>query len=324
MFEGKTIGVVVPAHNEEKLIGRVIDTMPDFVDKIVVIDDKSSDETAQIVAQYAEVGDRVELIQHQKNQGVGGAIVTGYKRAMELDLDVAVVMAGDAQMDPDDLPHILDAVVHGRADYVKGNRLFSGESWKLIPKTRYIGNSVLSLLTKIASGYYHVADSQTGYTAVSVPMLKRLNLDSVYPRYGVPNDLLIRLNVANSRVGEVPIHPVYNIGEASGIKLGKVIPTISWLLFKLFFWRLLQKYIIRDFHPLVFFYLAGFILFPLGFLLGIAILIINTSGPPALPVGWIILCALLIISGSQSFFFAMWFDMDYNRNLCVFDDREAN
>lgn len=320
MFEGKKIGVVVPAYNEERLIGRVIETMPDFVDKIVVIDDQSKDRTVQIVQEYMRKDERIDLICHEKNRGVGGAIVTGYRKIADLGMDVAVVMAGDAQMDPADLPGILAPVVRGGADYVKGNRLFTGESWKLIPKARYIGNAGLSLLTKIASGYWHVADSQTGYTAIAVRVLKRLSLDDVYPRYGVPNDLLIRLNVAGAKVAEVPIRPVYNIGEISGIRFARVIPTISWLLLRLFFWRLLQRYIIRDFHPLVFFYIVGMTILSLGLLLGFAVLVINSIGPRYLPVGWIVLSALLIISGSQSLFFAMWFDMDYNRNLCVFND----
>ena len=140
-----------------------------------------------------------------------------------------------------------------RRDYTKGNRLRSGEAWKIIPRHRYLGNAALSFATKIASGYWHVADSQSGYTAVTSEALALLQLDRLYPRYGFPNHLLVELNIYDFRVRDVPIRPVYNVGEVSGIRLPKVIPTLSWLLFKCYFWRMKEKYVIRDFHPLVFF-----------------------------------------------------------------------
>ena len=198
MYKDKTVCVVVPAHNEEHLIGRVIETMPDYVDKIVVIDDKSDDKTADVVKGYVEKQpQRVVLIEHTENQGVGGAIASGYKWALENKMDATAVMAGDAQMDPDDLPNLLDPVVSGEIDYSKGNRLFTGNAWNLIPKVRYLGNSFLSLLTKIASGYWHVADSQTGYTVINLKALELIDIDGIYKRYGMPNDLLVKLNIYN-------------------------------------------------------------------------------------------------------------------------------
>ncbi len=173
MYKDKMVCVVVPAYNEEKLIGRVIETMPDYVDKIVVVDDKSADKTAEIVRDYAgQSNGRVVLIEHSENQGVGGAITTGYKWARDNKMAVTAVMAGDAQMDPEDLPSLLEPVVTGQVDYAKGNRLFTGNAWQLIPKIRYLGNSYLSLLTKIASGYWHVADSQSGYTVINLRALE--------------------------------------------------------------------------------------------------------------------------------------------------------
>ena len=256
-------------------------------------------------------------MEHNKNQGVGAAIITGYKQSLALEQDVCAVMAGDGQMDPEDLERIVTPVANGKTDYTKGNRLFTGRAWKIIPRYRYLGNAFLSLMTKIASGYWRVADSQSGYTAISAQALQKIPLDSIYKRYGFPNDLLVKLNVSNCRVLDVPAKPVYNIGERSGIKLWKVIPTLSLMLVRNFLWRLVQKYVIRDFHPLIFFYFMGLALLPLGVLLGMVLLYTNTplSSMPGLPVGWIVLCALLIISGTQSLFFAMWFDMDYNRHL---------
>ncbi len=315
MYKNKTICVVVPAHNEEELIGRVIETMPDFIDKIVIVDDKSSDRTVEKVNSYLiKLSERLVLIQHKDNQGVGGAIVTGYKWARDSVIDITAVMAGDAQMDPDDLPILLDAIIEDKIDYAKGNRLFTGQAWQKIPRVRYLGNSCLSLLTKIASGYWHVADSQTGYTAITLEVLKYINLDAIYKRYGMPNDLLVHINIGHFRVKDFPINPVYNIGEKSGIRLWKVIPSLSQLLLKRFFWRLLQKYVIRDFHPLIFFYLLGLILFPVGLGFGAYLIYYRTvCGPVAATSA--LFASFLFISGLQSLFFAMWFDMEYNKNL---------
>ena len=205
--------------------------MPDFVDHLFIIDDKSSDATAEVVDGYAEhAPERISLIRHAKNQGVGGAIATGYKAALAERFDITVVMAGDAQMDPAELPDIIGPVARGECDYTKGNRLFSGEAWNMIPRVRYLGNAMLSLLTKIASGYWHVADSQSGYTAISLKALETIDWDQMYKRYGQPNDLLVRLNIHGFRVRDVPIRPIYGIGEKSGIRPLRMIPRLSLLL----------------------------------------------------------------------------------------------
>jgi glycosyltransferase involved in cell wall biosynthesis len=315
MFQEHRIAVVVPAYNEQALIGRVIETMPDCVDRIVVVDDASPDGTADVVRRYIpQMGERLLLIQHETNQGVGGAIATGYKWCRDHEVDVAVVMAGDAQMEPADLPDLLAPVVAGEVDYAKGNRLFTGDAWNQIPKVRYLGNSAMSLLTKIASGYWHVADSQSGYTAINLKALKTMDWDQMYKRYGQPNDLLVRLNVYNFRVRDVPVTPVYNIGEKSGVRPLRMIPGLSWLLFKLFLYRIVQKYVIRDFHPLVFFYLMGVALFIPGFLFGLYMtfyrLLVGTVAPTSA-----LFAVFLVVSGMQLILFAMWFDMEYNREL---------
>ena len=316
MYKGKTIGVVVPAYNEEKLIGRVLETMPDFVDLIVIVDDCSSDQTPAIVERYAEQSNgRVELVSLEENQGVGGAIAEGYKWCRDHEVDVAAVMAGDGQMDPGDLPFLLDPVVAGEVDYAKGNRLVSGEAWHKIPRVRYLGNAGLSLLTKIASGYWHVADSQTGFTAASLKVLQTIDLDNIYKRYGMPNDVLVKLNIYNFRVRDVEIEAVYGIGEESGIRPIRMIPKLTWLMFRLFLMRMVQKYIIRDFHPLIFFYVLAFALLAASVPLGLRVfykwLILGGNIPP------ISALALMssVIAGLQSLFFAMWFDMENNRDL---------
>ena len=225
MFEDKTIAVVVPAYNEELLIAKVIDSMPGFVDHIVVVDDCSSDLTVAKVEDLLATVPRLVLLQHEENRGVGAAIATGYIWARDNQIAVTAVMAADFQMDPEDLPRIVEPVCRDECDYTKGNRLFRGESWDMIPRYRYIGNSFLSLFTKIASGYWHIADSQSGYTAISLAALQRIKLENIYPRYGMPNDLLIKLNIGHFRVRDISIRPVYNVGEKSGIKVRKVMTT---------------------------------------------------------------------------------------------------
>jgi glycosyltransferase involved in cell wall biosynthesis len=312
MLEGKRVAVVVPAFDEEGLVGETLRGIPEFVDRVFVVDDASRDRTS---AAAEGVGDgRVLVLRRERNGGVGAAIATGYRQAREEGIDVTCVMAADRQMDPDELRGLVEPVARGHVEYAKANRLVSGEAWKVIPRTRYLGNAVLSLLTKIASGYWHVADSQAGYTAVSLAAIRRLDLDALYPRYGFPNDMLVHLNVQNARVRDVPSRPIYDVGESSGIRLRSVVPRISWLLFKRFWWRMGQKYVIRDFHPVVFFYVFGVLMLGLGLLLGLVELVLRIAGNAITPAT-IVLVAVLVIAGLQMTLFAMWFDMEANKEL---------
>ena len=258
---------------------------------------------------------RLEVLEHTENQGVGGAIATGYARCRELGVDVTCVMAGDNQMDPGELPALVGPVARGEVDYAKANRLVSGEAWTLIPRSRYLGNAILSLLTKIASGYWHVADSQAGYTALSLDALRRLDLDRLYRRYGFPNDMLVHLNVQNARVRDVPSRPIYGVGERSGIRIRHVAPRIAWLLFKGFWWRMAQKYVIRDFHPLVFFYGLGALMTLVGLVLGLLVTVLRVGWGNDITTPTIVLVALLLTSGTQFTLFGMWFDQEANKEL---------
>jgi len=314
MYLEQTICVVVPAHNEATQIMDVIEKMPEFVDHIIVVDDASTDETSEIVERSMEKHDKVVLLRHATNQGCGGSLATGYKWARDNNIDVSVRMDGDGQMPSESLQAILDPVVEGRADYSKSNRLFTGEAYKKMPKTRYFGNGFLSLLTKIASGYWHVADFQSGFTAINKELLHAVDWDKMYKRYGQPNDLLVRLNVFNTRVTDIPVEPVYNVGENSGIKIKKVVFTISWLLLKMFCWRMKEKYIVRDFHPLVFFYCLGgfFGLVTVGLFIRVFYYWLLFSHIP--PVN--ALAAMFSFMSANMFtLFAMWFDMEANKDL---------
>jgi len=314
MFETKTVAVVIPAFNEEVLLPATLAGIPGFVDRIYVVDDASRDGTVGRAHSAAADNRRITVIVHERNQGAGAAVLTGYRRAIDDQIDVVCVLNADNQMDPEELLQLVEPIARGEVDYTKANRLFTGEAWNIIPRNRYLGNAVLSLLTKIASGYWHIADSQAGYTAIGLPMLRLLDLDRIYTRYGYPNDMLVHLNVWNARVRDIPSRPIYGIGERSGIRLRNVVPKISWLLLKGFCWRMFQKYVIRDFHPLVFFYMAGVVSWIIGVALAIFAVVEHFVGPKPNP-GTAILVALMLTFGVLFTLFAMWFDMESNKDL---------
>ncbi|MEE9393012.1 MAG: glycosyltransferase family 2 protein [Planctomycetota bacterium] len=316
MIDGKTVVVTVPAYNEGRLIRRTLATIPEFVDGIIVVDDKSEDSTLA-EAKAAAVDDaRIYIIERDKNGGVGAAIVDGYRAFLRGEGDICVVMAGDAQMDPDDLAHLLAPLVEDRCDYAKGNRLLTRDVAKVMPKDRYLGNIIFTALTKWASGYWHVVDSQCGYTAVSRATLQNLDLDAVFTGYGVPNDLLIRLNVAQARVCDVPVRAIYG-EEVSGIQPFTTIPRISMILIKGFWWRMWQRYVLRDFHPLVLLYAFGFLLVLLGLMGGFWLTLQRVLFDHSITSATVVLDALCLLIGFQSVLFAMTFDMLHNADLKV-------
>ncbi|MFA7359798.1 MAG: glycosyltransferase family 2 protein [Candidatus Kapaibacterium sp.] len=362
MLKNKTVAVVVPAYNEETQIGRVIETMPDFVDRIVIVNDCSKDRTAEIVRNYinselnhtdleikiekvekgfynhAEIveqqintdemrfytpsevfnakgnKDRIILINNLQNSGVGGSIARGYKWCKDNRIDCTAVMAGDAQMDPSELDAICKPVIENGIDYVKGNRLIHRSAWLVVPKIRYFGNSILSILTKVASGYWKISDTQTGYTSISLAALKAIRIHKIYRNYGMPNDILVKLNIAMCSIKEIEIKPVYDVGEKSKIKLVKVIPKISFLLFRSFFKRLWIKYLFRDFHPLFILYHFAIFLFIvwLPYLYKISIKISEGAN---VSFETLFAFTFLGITSFQSFLFAMWMDIQDNERL---------
>lgn len=363
MLCGKTVAVVVPAYNEETQIGIVIETMPDFVDRIVIVDDCSKDNTKEIVKEAidkervkslvviprstgeieqtffnrAEIiaqeirqeeaqrlqphiiyndndTDRIVLIENLKNSKVGGAIRVGYEWCLEHKIGCTAVMAGDAQMDPAELESICMPVINEKIDYVKGNRLSHKSAKRLIPPKRRFGNSVLSALTKIASGYWSVSDTQTGYTAISLHALDSIDLYDIYPTYGMPNDMLIKLNIANCTLREVSIKPVYAVGEQSKMKISKVIPTVSVLLLTGYFKRIFKKYFINDFHPMFLLHLGSWVSLALALYFLILIVVGLCSHQPV-TVGTYMGFIALLMTNLISLSFAMWMDVEDNRHL---------
>jgi glycosyltransferase involved in cell wall biosynthesis len=245
MYLNKKIAVIIPAHNEEESIEKVILKVPDFIDNIIVVDDNSLDDTAEKVkALTSRLARKLLLIRHTKNQGVGAAIVSGYKKSIEMDYDISCVMAGDGQMDARELELLVKPIAANEADYTKGNRFKFSKDWRKRSKVRYFGSLILSQLTKFVSGYWHISDSQSGYTAVKNEILKRIDLLKVYKSYGYPNDLLVKFNVINCRVKDISVTPLYNIDGRTGMNFLQVIPSLSWLLIRGFFWRITNKYIV--------------------------------------------------------------------------------
>ncbi len=309
-FNGYDIGVVVPAYNEEKLIYDTINGIPRYVKKIYAIDDCSTDGTPEIIENINDP--RLTYVRHKSNLGVGAAIITGYKLALNDNMDLVVVMAGDNQMDPEQLPKLLRPIIEHRADYTKGNRLINKDFRKGMSKWRSFGNGLLTMITKIGSGYWHVMDPQNGYTAISRQALETIDLDSIFPYYGYCNDILIKMNAFGMRIEDVAIPARYG-NEKSKIKYGKYIAKVAPMIFRGFLWRLKTKYMIMDFHPLVFFYFTSMILLPSGIFFGLWILyqkIYHNTVSPNFPL----LSVFMTLMGLQLLLFAMLFDMQADRS----------
>jgi len=239
----RLVSIIIPCHNAGRWLAGTLEsalaqTWPDR--EIIVVDDGSTDETGSRAAGLCKPG--LELVRHPGNRGVGSAIASGYRRALELGAEAVAVMAGDAQMDPSNLPALLAPLVLGVADYVKGNRfLWPGVS-RLMPPLRFVGNLALSWMTRLATGNWRLFDSQCGYTVISRQMLASLDLARLLPRYGYPNDLLLRLTARGARVVDVPVRPVYGPGWRSGVRPWMALYPISFVLLRGFLLRLLLQW----------------------------------------------------------------------------------
>jgi glycosyltransferase involved in cell wall biosynthesis len=310
VYRDKKIALTIPAHNEERLITPTLESVPDYVDRIFVVDDGSSDTTCDVVRGLAKADARIELIEHGTNRGVGQAIITGYRQASEENCDVTVVAGGDHQMPLEAIADLVDPVIDGETDYAKGNRfLMPDTGLDDMPWTRFFGNALISLMTKVASGFYKIYDVVDGFTAISKRAIDLVDWDSAWKGYGYPMDFLVRLNAYGMRVRDIPRRAIYLEGERqSQIKGLRYAIRVSPMMIRGFFWRLHLKYLVRDFHPLYFFYLFGLIFLPLGVLFGGFLIYqqwvgIGVSGPRS------VVCALMIMMGLQFLLFAILYDM---------------
>ncbi len=316
MYRNKKISLVIPAYNEEKLIVQTLKGVPKLIDRIYVIDDASTDNMFNVVHNLQKKDKRIKIIKHHKNQGPGIGIIHGYKKSAEEGYDIAVVVGGDNQMDLAEVTKFLDPIIEDKADYSKGNRFMHGSAFKDMPQKRFLGNSVLSFLTKFASGYWKLFDTQDGYTAISKEMIDRVDWSKAMVGYGYVSDFIILLNVYNARIKDVPRKAIYLPGERqSQIKIVKYMLKVGPRIIKKFFWRLNNKYIFQDFHPLIFMYYFGILFLLIGFILALKIGYNGLTGDVS--PNQAILSALLLISGIQFFLFAVFFDMENNKHLCI-------
>jgi glycosyltransferase involved in cell wall biosynthesis len=313
MYCDQTIVTVVPAYNEEHHIARVITTMPAFVDHIVVIDDASTDATVDVALATADP--RLVLLRHEHNTGVGGAVVDGHHKALELGAEVVCIMAGDGQTDPAYLASLIEPVAEGRCDMAKANRFFSSTSFDGMPRHRIIGNVVLSFLNKLASGYWHIFDPQNGYLAVRREALEAVPLDSLATGYSLENDFLINLNIVGARVADVPVPAVY-ADERSSIKLRRVAPQMARLLFRGFFRRMVRKYVLWSFSPVALFLFTGLALCLFGLVVG-AWATFNTLGEPTASTATVLLSVGPLLAGLNLVISGLMLDIQEGRRLEV-------
>jgi glycosyltransferase involved in cell wall biosynthesis len=296
MYRNLRITTVIPAHNEGRHIARVVESMPEFVDHVVVVDDCSADETS--AAAIATNDRRLIALRTPSNQGVGGATLVGYRKALEIESDIVVKMDGDGQMAPEYLLALLDAIVEEGYDYAKGNRFLAAESLAYMPRHRLIGNVMLTFMTKLASGYWHLFDPQNGYTAIKAEALRPLDFDSIHKRFFFENDMLVNLNLSNRRVKDVAIPARYG-EEESDLNPFKVSMTFPLLLLRRFLRRIYEKYVLRDFSPIALFFFAGLLLFGWGFLFGVYLWIETALTRLPTPTGTIMFSVLPLILGFQ-------------------------
>ncbi len=304
-YRDLTVAVVVPAHNEERLVARVVETCPELVDHVIVVDDASADMTSE--AARATGDQRLEVITLESNQGVGGAILTGHQRALALGADVSVVMAGDAQMDPDYLPTLLDPIADGDAQFTKANRFYAVGSFDGMPRHRVVGNVAMSFLVKAASGYWGLFDPLNGYTAIHRSALQRIDPTRIAHRYDFENDLLVHLNILRVPARDVPVPARYG-DEVSGIRLGSTGGRMLRGLWRGFWRRMWRKYVVQSFSPVALLFFAGLSLLALGTAVGVFV-VVNTLGPPIASPGTVLLSVAPALSGLHLLLFAMFLDI---------------
>lgn len=296
MYKEQCIAVVVPAYNEEALILSVIDTMPDFVDQIIVVDDCSKDATFTVVESAQRP--RTVLLRTPQNLGVGGATMLGYGKAMELRADIVVKMDGDGQMPPEFLAHLLDAIIDSGYDYAKGNRFLVPEFLRAMPRLRVLGNVALTFMTKVATGYWHVFDPQNGFTAIRTETLRKLDLAAVHQRFFFENDMLFQLGLVDARVKDVAMPARYG-EEVSSLNPARIILTFPPLLLRRGVKRVWYNYVVRDFSPIALFLLLGLALVAWGTGFGIYAWLRSSATGEFTSTGTVMLSVLPFVVGFQ-------------------------
>lgn len=313
------IAVVIPAYCAAKTIERVVLGIPRTVDNIIVVDDASNDATTNIVAALQQEDERIHLVRHAQNQGVGGAMLSGYAKAVELGAEFAVKMDSDNQMDPAFIPALVRPIHNGQADYVKGNRFLHFGELNRMPVRRRLGNIGLSLLMKIASGYWNIFDPTNGYTAIDTRVLSLLDLTRIDKRYFYESSMLLELGMVQAVVRDIPIPARYG-DEVSYLSVKDALLRFPGKLFKSFWRRVLIQYFIRDFSAVSLFLLSGVGASLFGLVFGIWKWIISSqSGIPA-TTGTVMLAVLPVIIGIQLLLQAIVMDIQNLPKTKIADD----
>lgn len=290
------IAVVIPSYKVSRHIEGVLAGIPETIHHILVVDDCCPEGSGEVAARSADP--RVEVIRHPVNKGVGGAVVTGYARALDLGCDVVVKMDGDGQMDPAELPRLIAPLESGRVDYAKGNRFRHLPELKSMPPVRLIGNSALSFLVKAASGQWGVMDPTNGYTAIHRRALEELELERLSERYFFESDMLIQLGMAGLPVEDVPMPARYG-DEESSLSVAKVLRDFPPLLLRGFLRRLLIRYFISDFTIASLYILAGVPLLAFGLVEGVSQWVASVASGVPRTAGTVMLAAMPTILGFQ-------------------------
>jgi glycosyltransferase involved in cell wall biosynthesis len=296
VHRGRLVTVVIPAYNVAGQIRDVIDGIPPFVDRIIVVNDASKDETGTVLKEI--VNQRVTIATHMVNQGVGGAMVTGFRLALEGGAEVIAKMDGDGQMDPDGLSALLDPIVLDGYGYAKGNRFLSGEQLAKMPTIRMIGSFCLTFLSKLSSGYWHVFDPVNGFLAIDAGVLRKLPLQRLARRYFFESDMLIQLNVFKIRVKDVAMPPRYG-DERSSMRLSRVLFTFPLYLAKGFWYRLYQRHVLREFSAVAVFWILGTLLLGWGTGFGAITWIKSVLSGHVASTGTVMLSVMPFILGFQ-------------------------
>lgn len=314
MYRNKKIAVVIPAYNAPNHIMKVISGLPLFIDAIIVVDDKCPRETGKIAQARTRDDARVHVVFHEKNQGVGGATLTGYQKAFGLGCDIAIKMDSDDQMDPVYIPHLLEPLVTCQAGYTKGNRFFDLRKLRNMPSMRLIGNSILSFLVKVCSGYWYLMDPTNGYTAITRETFEKINFRKIARSYFFETDMLINLNIYRTVIRDIPIPARYG-DEESSLRIHKIMYRFPFRLFKGLVKRFIFRYLIYDFNMASIYTLVGLPLLLWGSIFGLVKWIHYTSIASATPTGTVMLAVLPLILGTQFLLQAVQIDMQSSLNF---------
>jgi glycosyltransferase involved in cell wall biosynthesis len=306
VYREQRVVVAIPAYRAEATIAEVVQTLPAFVDHIIVVDDRSPDRLFEVASALSD--SRLILLRHEKNRGVGGAMVTAYERALEVGCDIVVKMDADGQMDPERLSDLLDAMLNGNFDYAKGNRFLHRGALAAMPRHRLLGSLALTFLTKMASGYWHIFDPQNGFVACRSVMLQRLELWRIATDYFFENDMLVHLNVLGARVVDVPL-PARYANEVSSMRISRILTSFPGRLFRRFWWRIYQRYTLRDFSPIVPFLVSGILLCTWAIVFGGWMWFRSWQAGVVASTGTVMLTALPLILGFELLLHAMLLDI---------------